>query len=447
MAIKVKKPARKKATKAPRLVSEALPLEPVVEVKSEAVEIAPQPEPVANTAPKLKSLAAELAVPRDIKAYQLALCFVGSSDIRLFGLTCQDRLRRQFAKGGLTEEISQEALAGHRGPVLLVRADAVIDQPLIEVLLKKPNLALTTEENHGRKIIAANLRADDAMAFASAVGNNTPFKRFGVVNRAPGEMEANFWKALRKRETPYALVVTPESLEASEWRMFMGTYKGATDLVTKHVWPRPAFAVTRWLAPRGITPNMVTTIGAIMTVLAFVLFYYGYFAWGLAAAWAMTFLDTVDGKLARTTLTSSKWGDVFDHGIDLVHPPFWYAAWALGLSAWGIGWSATMFWWILAIILGGYVLQRVMEGISIKWLGLEIHIWRKIDTYFRQITARRNPNLILLSLSLLIGKPDWGLIAVAAWTGICLVLHGVQLMQALAAKNKSGPLESWMTKS
>ena len=106
-----------------------------------------------------------------------------------------------------------------------------------------------------------------------------------------------------------------------------------------------------------------------------------------------------------------------------------------------------MFWWILAIILGGYVLQRVMEGISIKWLGLEIHIWRRIDTYFRQITARRNPNLILLSLSLLIGKPDWGLIAVAAWTGICLVLHGIQLMQALATKNKSGPLESWMTKS
>ena len=44
----------------------------------------------------------------------------------------------------------------------------------------------------------------------------------------------------------------------------------------------------------------------------------------------MTFLDTVDGKLARTTLTSSKWGDIFDHGIDLVHPPFWYVAWGAG---------------------------------------------------------------------------------------------------------------------
>src|SRR3546814_5608995 len=53
---------------------------------------------------------------------------------------------------------------------------------------------------------------------------------------------------------------------------------------------------------------------------------------GLLAAWGMTFLDTVDGKLARITLKSSKLGNVFDHGIDLVHPPFWYWAWAAGLQ-------------------------------------------------------------------------------------------------------------------
>ena len=32
----------------------------------------------------------------------------------------------------------------------------------------------------------------------------------------------------------------------------------------------------------------------------------------------MTFLDTVDGKLARCTIASSKLGNIFDHGIDLV---------------------------------------------------------------------------------------------------------------------------------
>lgn len=183
-----------------------------------------------------------------------------------------------------------------------------------------------------------------------------------------------------------------------------------------------------------------------MTVAAFVLFLYGQFALGLLCAWAMTFLDTVDGKLARTTLTSSKWGDVFDHGIDLVHPPFWYMAWGYGLIFWGIAWSNQLFWGTMILIFGGYILQRLMEGAAIKWLGLEIHIWRKIDTLFRQVTARRNPNLILLTLGTLIGKPDWGLLAVAAWTAICLGLHGIQLLQAFSAKKAEGTLLSWMTK-
>ena len=157
----------------------------------------------------------------------------------------------------------------------------------------------------------------------------------------------------------------------------------------------------------------------------------------------MTFLDTVDGKLARSTLSSSKWGDIFDHGLDLVHPPFWYVAWAYGLAAQGYVWSPSLFWWVIGAILGGYLLQRVMEGIAIKWLGLEIHIWRPIDTLFRQVTARRNPNLIILSLLTIAGRPDLGLIGVAAWTVICLLLHAFQLAQALLAR-RNGPLISWM---
>jgi phosphatidylglycerophosphate synthase len=189
---------------------------------------------------------------------------------------------------------------------------------------------------------------------------------------------------------------------------------------------------------------MVTIVGIILVFLAFYLFLRGQFLPGLLAAWVMTFLDTVDGKLARTTLTSSKWGDVLDHGIDLVHPPFWYVAWAVGLGVTGYAWSTTMFWTVLAAILGGYILQRLIEGIAIKWLGLEIHIWRTIDTHFRQITARRNPNLILLTVATLAGRPDWGLIAVAVWTVLSLTFHIVQIAQALAAR-RAGPLSSWMS--
>lgn len=379
-------------------------------------------------------------------SYQIAFCLVGEDKYASFGLSGKERLRRQFARAGQKHEIAEERLSEHSGPVILARADAVIDQPLIDIIAKRPSLVLTTEATEGRVPVAANVRAGDAIKMRSVMMGESKSVPALLLQRAPSELEASFWSSLRKRETPYALLLTGNNQSAVERRVFMGTYKGATDIITKYLWPVPAFHATRFLAPRGITPNMVTCVAAVLTVLAFWLFLKGQFAIGLAAAWAMTFLDTVDGKLARTTLTSSKWGDVFDHGIDLVHPPFWYAAWALGLAAWGMVWSAQLFWWVIGVILLGYVLQRLIEGVAIKWLGIEIHIWREIDTLFRQVTARRNPNLILLTLFTAFARPDLGLIVVAIWTGLCLILHGIQLAQAFAAKPKDGPLQSWMSR-
>jgi phosphatidylglycerophosphate synthase len=363
----------------------------------------------------------------------------GETEFSLWGKRLDQRLQVQFAREGVVavSELPSE------GSIILVRADAVIDQPLVRVLRDQSGLVLNENPAHGSSVVAAHVGAARAPDIIAAFENGGP-----VTDAVPPEnVKAEYWKALRKRETPYAARITSANKDALEWRMFMGTYKGATDIVTKHVWPVPAFHVTRFLAPLGVTPNMVTSVAAVLTVLAFWLFWRGDFALGLIAAWGMTFLDTVDGKLARTTLTSSKWGDLFDHGIDVVHPPFWYYAWAVGLGAWGIDWNSETFWWVIGVILGGYVLQRAIEGTAMAWLGLEIHIWRRIDTWFRSITARRNPNLLILTASLLVGRPDIGLIAVAAWTGLCFVLHAIQMAQAARARvAKGSALESWMLK-
>jgi phosphatidylglycerophosphate synthase len=402
-----------------------------------------------NAHQKTKESAPEDAAAEVVSGRVLrpALCFIGQSDIRLWALTPVDRLRRQFAREAVTTEISIAEARQRKGPVIFIRGDAVLDQPLIPILAKRSNLLIIG--TNGRDSVALAVQADGSQAdviIDILQNGRAPSAELGLEARMPDQLDAKFWKALRKRETPYAFSLAALNRPDVEWRMFMGTYKGATDLITKHLWPRPAFLATRWLAPRGITPNTVTLLAAVLVFLAFWLFLEGYFGLGLAAAWLMTFLDTVDGKLARTTLTSSKWGDIFDHGLDLVHPPFWYVAWGLGLVKTGYALGDHGFWIVIAAILGGYVLQRMMEGIAIKWLGLEIHIWRKIDTLFRQITARRNPNLLILTLFTVVGRPDWGLLAVAWWTVICLVLHGLQLAQALMAR-RAAPLESWMAKN
>ncbi len=360
-------------------------------------------------------------------------------------MTATERARKLFQREGVVDEVSLDEARRYSGPVILVHGDSVFDGPLVSAIVKRPNFVLLSGAAGSKDFIAANVRSADIDHIVSLIDNPHRLDQTRFVVRTPEELRVSFMKSLVKRETPFALRFNSGNASDVEWRMFMSTYKGATDLVTKHVWPIPAFYVTRFLASRGITPNLVTLVGAISMLIAFYLFLTGYYALGLLFAWVMTFLDTVDGKLARTTLTSSFWGDIFDHGIDLVHPPFWYLAWVFGLSTWGVIWEQDKVIWVLVLIFGGYILQRIMEGIAIKWLGLVIHIWRPIDTFFRKITARRNPNLVILTGFTLVQRPDWGILAVAVWTVVCLVLHGLQLAQALGqvSRNK-GPLKSWM---
>jgi phosphatidylglycerophosphate synthase len=184
---------------------------------------------------------------------------------------------------------------------------------------------------------------------------------------------------------------------------------------------------------------MVTLVGLVLTLAAFFLFREGLFGWGLLAGWVMTFLDTVDGKLARVTLTSSRFGNIFDHGIDLIHPPFWWWAWWTGLEA--MGTPAPFAGWVLAAVVVGYVVQRIIEGLFIQRFGIHVHVWRRFDSFFRLITARRNPNLVILTLAWAVGRPDLGLFLVAAWTLLSLAVHVVQLGQAFVAP---APVRSWL---
>jgi hypothetical protein len=75
---------------------------------------------------------------------------------------------------------------------------------------------------------------------------------------------------------------------------------------------------------------------------------------------------------------------------------------------------------------------------------MHVQSWRPFDSWFREITARRNPNLILLTGSVLFGRPDIGFAAMALWTAASFVVHVVQLVQALAAPKAS--VVSWLSR-
>ncbi|PZU11795.1 CDP-alcohol phosphatidyltransferase family protein [Sphingomonas sp.] len=345
----------------------------------------------------------------------------GENDTLIWGLTTRERLRRIAAAQGFT----LAANAGAEG-ALVVNLDYVFDPLWLKYAAARPGHAITRD---GVPVIA-HVTATQPDPYA-----------LDAVPQETTELEN---QTLRKRERPFMEKLTPASVGLIERASYWGAYKGVTDILTKYMWPEWAFHMTRIAARWGITPNQVTTISAVFCVIATWAFWTGDYWPGLAAGLFMMILDTVDGKLARCTITSSAWGNIFDHGMDLIHPPFWWYAWGVGLIAYGRRLSEEAFWLCMAAIMGGYVVQRLIEGGFIALFGIHIHVWRRFDSWFRLITARRNPNMPILAAFLLVGRPDWGLIAVAWWTIISLGVHAVQFAEALIWRARGRAVRSWL---
>ncbi len=280
----------------------------------------------------------------------------------------------------------------------------------------RPRQSATGAARSGRRRaiaspVAAHVRADQVDAVGRvARRNGAAGCRSDIATVDARRRRAGLRSRTEEARSSFRPPGHAERRAALERLTFSGAYKGVTDLVTKWLWPVPAQWVTRGCVRIGMTPNQVTAASLVLVIVAGVLFARGEFGWGLVAGWIMTFLDTVDGKLARVTITSTKLGNVFDHGIDLVHPPFWYLAWGIGLALEPPAIAGMPLTLLYAVILAGYVGGRLCEGAFQLFIArFSIFTWRPFDSWFRLIAARRNPNMIALTVSLALGRPDLGL--------------------------------------
>jgi phosphatidylglycerophosphate synthase len=313
------------------------------------------------------------------------------------------------------------------------------DPAWLKAMRGRPSSVLTLA---GKPVMAHVPEGEESASLIRALEKDEVPEGYDVVAAETAELS---YAELRKRDRPFVLPLDPKDPEPVERAAYDASYKGVTDALTLYLWRKPAFYLTRWAARAGLSPNSVTLVGAILCVLAFYFFWRGQYWPGVLSAFIFMVLDTVDGKLARCTGASSKWGNVFDHGIDLVHPPFWWWAWEHGLAAYGRPLEPVYAIIVLWTIVGGYVAQRIIEGLSIKRFdGMEIHVWRRLDSKFRLITARRNPNMAILVAALLFRRPDIGLELVAWWTLVSLIFHAVRLAQMTERKARGQRIASWL---
>ncbi len=392
---------------------------------------------------------------------------VGSSDERLWGLTNPERIARQLKSiGGIALATDPAAIAAGE-QALVLRADYAYDLRTLAGLLQHQGMLMDGDTPAAAHVEAASAQtawniinasiAGTTVAKGSGSGDDTvsavgstahpgqgakayPNTSIATINARDLD---GFEAELRKTEPPLLQAIEPGSAGALEDRLYGISYKGITDFITKWWWPVPAKAMVRWCANLGITPNAVTLTGFALMLATCWLFHEGLYFWGLLLGWFMTYLDTVDGKLARVTVQSSKFGHWLDHGMDILHPPFWYWLWGLSVVNFeprlGVGFET-----LLACMVGGYVAGRLIEGAFHALGNVSLFAWRPFDAWFRLFTARRNPCLLLMTGAWTLGEPGLGFELVALWTLVCSIVLLLRLAFAGYVRARSGPLTSWL---
>ena len=276
------------------------------------------------------------------------VCIVGTSPVRLWALDGSERLRRQLRALGITHTISERDRVPAAGSIVLLRADHLFDERTLRDLVSRPGtVVLAAGPTEASTAVAAHVALEMApLARAVLEGKAAPQAIPSVTIGTPAMLSSAYVGKLLKSAPPLVLPIRAAQAAALERYLFDGAYKGVTDLVTKWAWPAPARWATRWCARLGVGPNAVTATSLILAVAAMVFFARAQFGIGLLVAWVMTFLDTVDGKLARVTVTSTQFGHIFDHVIDLIHPPLWYLAWAYGVAG-----NAAQLWTLRSVLV------------------------------------------------------------------------------------------------
>jgi phosphatidylglycerophosphate synthase len=361
--------------------------------------------------------------------------------VRLWGLSASERLRRQLKEAGGVKLVPSAAELPKTGVILLLNGNFLFEVRTLSGMMTKSNSLLHSPQDGS--VAAAIIDAANIDAARDSISGRQNASSAALQSISTDDLTA-FNETLRSAQTPFLARVSEDMKPELEGSLYGNAYRGITDLVTKFLWPRPAKRAVQVAASLGLSPNLVTTIGLILVLAACYLFLEGQYIAGLAAGWLMTFLDTVDGKLARVTVQSSQFGHLYDHLIDLFHPPFWYIFWGMSLTGLEpvLGFDQGQMYWLIVI---AYVAGRIVEGIFPLLGNCSIFTWKPFDAWFRLVTARRNPCLIILTFSAIVGRPDWGFIAVTFWTALSTILMMIRLAQGLVARIRGGPLQSWLS--
>lgn len=220
----------------------------------------------------------------------------------------------------------------------------------------------------------------------------------------------------RRRDVPLVLEMPQSRAEAtrSGEALLAQAQKGCLDWPARFLHPPVENLMVRLLLPTPITPNMVTLFTAVVGIACIVSFATGWLWTGLLLMLFLGPLDGVDGKLARTRLQFSRWGDL-EHVVDKIVE---YGAF-IALGGYLAKITNSYAPWALAAIIIAFAFAEAVQGEFFnRYTGRQLDdagIWQR---RVRLVAGRRNTFFWLLVPFASFGIWESGLITIAAYSTV-----------------------------
>ena len=317
---------------------------------------------------------------------------IGDNATPIWGMTARERAAPDRRSGEACVSISRQA-AGRSSPISPSRS---IRHGAASAGAPRHRSSRATACRCWR--IACTPGSGDAVAAAMLAGTAAKWRWTGSILRRRRSRRRHLQRsAAQTRAAVRRARSTPPTVPAIERASYIGAYKGVTDLLTKYLWPEWAFWLTRLRAPGSACrpTGDRDRHGAVHRrddrLLARLVLDAGWRrGW---CSWCST-PSTASSRAARsprrrsatpgiTASTSSIRRSGGGPGRRAARP-------MAGRS------SDATFWGVIGVMLFGYVAQRLIEGAFIVRFGMHIHVWQRFDSRFRLVTARRNPNMVIL---------------------------------------------------
>lgn len=332
----------------------------------------------------------------------------GEPDIRIAGITIALRQRRQLLRLGArkVDEAASNQSAMH-GPLLLIEAGLVADERLISAIL-----AVARQRGSGQRPLLSGGPADEAGGLAWLPAGSKVLSweelRDGRADRL--DLSAvDCYSPDRRRQVPLIWERPANKAAARQvgTQLLAAAQKGCLDWPARFIHPPIENAIVRLLWPSPVSPNMVSVLAFVLGLYAAWCFATGAQWTGLLIALAVGPIDGIDGKLARTRIEFSRWGDL-EHVGDKVVEYAWFACLAAGL---GTAWA-----WALAVLIVCMALAEALLGEFYRRMtGTQLDDAGPFEQAYRLVSGRRNTFFWSLLPFAWFGAWGAGLIMIAAY--------------------------------